>query len=212
MIRRIRGLALVVALVTGCATWPHVRCSEEATQIGTLLDGIERLVELYQPKNKAAILEAVFVCRSNAHSGSGQGGELTQEEHCAFVVAAYRWAFKKEFSKCVDQLLHGDGMGTPGGPPIQFLDVWPDLRCGDLTAREMLEFIRVRLDGPGGLPAADPLRIRIVNAIDACLVHPASGPLLTLPQHCGEVRAAFTQATEPAPNWAYILSELEHMP
>lgn len=212
MPRRIRWLALATAVLAGCATWPNVRCAEEPPNIGTFLDGIERLVELRNPTQKGAILEALFVCRRNAHSGSEAGGALTQEKHCAFVVAAYRWAFREEFGKCLDQLMHGSGTGTPTGPAVMTTNLWPDLLCGELTAREMLEFVRVRLDGPGGLPPGDPLRNKIILEIDQCLLHPANGALLTQAQHCGKVRNAFTEATKPLPGWNFVFNELDHMP
>ena len=50
------------------------------------------------------------------------------------------------------------------------------------------------------------------NLADACLAHPASGPTLTLEEHCAKVEHAFTEARKAAPNWTYIYSELEHMP
>lgn len=176
------------------------------------LDAIERLVEIHNPKQKAAVLEALYVCRQNAHSGSEPNGALTKEKHCEFVVAAYRWAFKKDFDKCLVQMMHGSGAATPTGPRVTKTDLWPDIPCPDLTAREMLEFIRVRLDGPGGLPPGDPLRNSIILEIDECLAHPPSGLYLSLPQHCAKVRGPFIAATKPLPNWNFIYNELDHMP
>lgn len=212
MSRWIRRLALAAAVLSGCASWPSVSCTEESPPIGVFLDAIERLVEIKKPKESGAILEALFVCRRNAHSGSEHGGALTQEKHCKYVVAAYRWAFKGEFAKCHAQLMHGNGTTAMFSPEEPFLEVWPDLPCGELTAREMLEFIEFRVTAPDGLPPGDPLRQKILQAIQKCLVHPASGLYLTLPQHCEKVRNAFVSSTQPAPDWFYVSSELEHMP
>lgn len=212
MSRRIRRLTLAVAVLSGCATWPNVHCTEESPQVGALLDAIERIVEIKKPRESAAILEALFVCRQNAHSGSAEGGALTQDKHCKYIVAAYRWAFKGEFAKCLNQLMHGSGMTPLSSPGEPFLDVWPDIPCAELTAREMLGFIQLRLDGPDGLPAGAPLRMKIEQAILRCLGHPASGTFLTLPQHCAKVTNAFVAATQAAPPWPYVSSELEHMP
>jgi len=212
MSRWIRKLTLAAAVLTGCATWPQVRCSEESPEIGTLLDAIERIVEIKKPKESGAILEALFVCRQNAHSGSQLGGALTQEHHCKFVVDAYRYAFKDEFAKCLGQLMHGSGTTTVLSIDEPLREAWPDLPCGELTAREMLDFIKLRLDGPGGLPSGAPLRTKIQKGIQDCLGHAASGASLTLPQHCAKVTNAFAAATQAAPPWPYVLSELEHMP
>jgi hypothetical protein len=212
MSKRIRRLSLLAVILAACATtWPNTQCEPESPTIGTLLDAIERLVEVYKPDKADAIREAIFVCRKNAHSGSEPGGKLTEQKHCAFVVAAYHWALKKDFVECRGQLMHGNGLGTPTGPTIKYLETWPDLQCGVLTGRSMLDFIRVRLDGPGGLPDPnDPLRKKIIAYIDLCLANEC--PPRPLAVHCLQTLNAFNEATKPLPDWVYISNELDHMP
>lgn len=210
MSRRIRRLVIVGAVLASCATWPNVRCTEESPPIAVVLDAIQRLAEIHKADQKAQIVEALFVCRDNAHSGSAPGGALTQEKHCEFVVAAYRWAVKKDFAKCLTQLMHGSGQGMPIGPSGPPMGRWPDMPCGILTARDMLDFVRAVVEAD--LPTGDPLRDQIVQDIDDCLSHPPSGAVLSLAQHCAKVRAAFTEATKIYPDWVYVSKELDHMP
>jgi len=212
MSRRIRGLALVAALVTACATWSHVSCSPDSPPVGAVLDAIERLVEVHKPKEGAAIRDAAFVCRQDTHLGSEPGGPLTEQKHCAFVIAAFRCAQTQQWPRCLANLEHGSGVTTPDdpGPAFPYSNTWPDIPCGIFTAHEMLDFIQVRLNGPGGPPPGGPLHLKVTQAITKCLGLTCLMP--PEPAHCLFVRNAFIEAAKPVPNWAYVASELEHMP